>query len=100
MSNCNNKKLYNCTDCVDAWELSRTYTCNESPKPISNLYDVDVGDLVEINQNGERFWVKILEICSCHYIVEVVSDLVFQHPFSKGDKIRIEIYHIYNVKRS
>lgn len=90
---------YKCDDCVDAWELSRLYGCNESPNPVSNLSDVEVGDCVEVNQGKERFWIKVTDVCVCYIVGIVVSDLHFSHPFSKGDSLRVEIYNIYNVDK-
>lgn len=90
---------YKCDDCVDAWELSRLYGCNESPNPVTDLDQVEVGDCIEVNQNGERFWIQVTDVCICFVVGIVVSDLVFSHPFSKGDSIRVEIWHIYNVDK-
>ena len=93
------RKAYKCNDCTDAWELSRLYSCNESPNPVSDIdREVEVGDCVEANQGGERFWVQVTDTCTCYIIGVVVSDLVFPHPFVKGQKIRLEIFHIYNVE--
>ena len=88
---------YNCVDCVDAWSLSREYSCNESPNPIQNLSDVDIGYCIEFNQGHERIWGRVVEVCSCGYIVEILSNLKLLHPFSKGDRVRIELVHVYNV---
>ena len=88
---------YLCEDCVDAWALSFSYGCNESPNPIQSIHDAEVGYCVEFNQGGERIWGRVVEVCSCGYIVEVLTDLQFSHPFSKGDNVRIELIHVYNV---
>ena len=93
---CRDGDYYTCDDCVDAWKLSRLYGCNESPTPLHNLDNVEIGDLVEFNQGGERIWGRVLYNCGCTLIVEVVSDLVFLHPFSKGVKVLISLFHIYN----
>lgn len=90
---------YKCDDCVDAWKLSFSYGCYESPNPIQSIHDAEVGDCIEFNQGGERMWGVIIEVCSCGYIVEVLSDLALTHPFSKGDKVRIELIHVYNVDK-
>jgi len=95
-----NEYDYLCSDCVDAWDLSRHSICTTSPNPLQNLNDVKVGDLVEFNQGGERIWGVVVEICPCDLIVEVVSDLVLSHPFNKGDKIMITVQHIYNLVSS
>ena len=97
---CKNNYDYKCDDCTDAWELSRNYSCFESPNPVIDLdMEVDIGDCVEANQGGERFWVRVVEVCVCYIIGVVISDLVFNHPFNKGERIRLEIYHIYNVDK-
>lgn len=93
---CRDGDYYICNDCVDAWELSRLYGCNESPNPLQNLDDVEVGDLVEFNQGGERIWGRVLYNCGCTLIVQVVSALAFSHPFSYGDKVLISVSNIYN----
>jgi hypothetical protein len=95
-----NEYDYNCIDCVDAWDLEKYYSCNESPKPLNNLRYVDIGDLLEFNQNGERIWGRVVEICSCDVVVEVITDLVKDHPFLKGDLVVLNIIHIYNHKKS
>lgn len=96
MSYCNNKNVYH-VDMVDAWQLSREYSCNESPKCISNFSDVEVGDLVEVNDNIERFWVEIIELCNCFYIGRVRAPLYKTHTFNVGDLIHIDIQDIYNL---
>lgn len=88
---------YNCADCVDTWILSREYSCNESPNPIQDISDADVGYCVEFNQGAERIWGRVVEVCSCGYIVEVLSNLKLLHPFEKGDRVRIGLIHVYNV---
>jgi hypothetical protein len=91
---------YDCTKtCVDAWSLSREYNCYESPDPIENFDNVEIGDLLEFNQGGERIWGRVIEKCFCDVIVEVVSDLLLSHPFNKGDKILLGIINVYNWKR-
>lgn len=91
---------YECLDCVDAWDLSRMYGCNESPNPVLNLtMEVDVGDCVEVNQGDERFWIQVTDVCNCFIIGIVVSDLHFNHPFTTGDKIKITTQQIYNVDK-
>jgi len=35
----------------------------------------------------------------CFIIGIVIGPLVFPHPFVIGDKIRVEIYQIYNVDK-
>ena len=98
---CNCKKYdYDCITCTDAWELSRLYGCNESPNPVNELErEVEVGDCVEANQGGERFWIQVTAVCGCFVVGIVVSDLVFNHPFSKGDCVKITTQQIYNVDK-
>jgi hypothetical protein len=93
---------YSCEDeeCTNAWDLSRLYGCYESPKPVTNLErEVEVGDCIEVNQGGERFWIQVTDVCVCYVVGFIVSDLVLDHPFNKGDTIRVEIWHIYNVDK-
>ena len=97
---CKDKDYYKCDTCTDAWELSREYGCKESPNPVTDLdREVEIGDCVEVNEGGERFWIQVTDVCRCFIIGIVISDLVFPHPFTTGDKIRVEIYHIYNVDK-
>jgi len=42
--------------------------------------EIEIGNLVEANQNGERFWVRVTDKCVCYIIGIVVSELVFSHP--------------------
>jgi len=91
---------YDCKDCTDAWELSRLYGCRESPKPVFYLdMEVDVGDCVEANQGGERFWLEVTAVCGCYVVGILISDLHFDHPFQKGDCLKILTQQIYNVDR-
>jgi len=97
---CNKDYDYKCDDCVDAWALSRLYSCYEAAHPVADLeFEVEVGDCVEANQGRERFWVQVTDVCVCYIIGIVISDLHFNHPFTKGSRIRLEIFHIYNVDK-
>ena len=92
---------YDCTEtCVDAWELERLYSCYESPTPIESFKDVEIGDCLEFNHGGERIWGRVVEKCGCDVIVEVISDLALSHPFSKGDRILINITNVYNWRKN
>lgn len=98
---CKDKDYYKCDDCINAWELSREYSCNESPNPVIDLeLEVSVGDCIEANQGGERFWLQVTDVCVCFVIGTILGPLVFPHPFNIGDKMRIEIYQIYNVDKT
>ena len=95
--------LYRCPvedDCVDAWDLSFWYGCNESPNIVTNMCEVDIGDCVEFNQGSERIWGIVIDERSCSFIVRVISDLVHQHPFKKYDRVELELKNIYNVDSS
>jgi hypothetical protein len=92
-----NDYVYKCDDCVDAWSIGLDYFCHTAPNPIQNLSDAQVGYCVEFNQGEERIWGRIIEVCSCGYIVEILTDLKSSHPFTKGDRVRIELVHVYNV---
>jgi hypothetical protein len=97
---CKNKNYFKCTKCTNAWELSTLYGCNESPNPVTDLErEVNVGDCVEVNEGGERFWIQVTDVCVCFLIGVVLGPLRFSHGFSVGSRIRVEIYHIYNVDR-
>jgi hypothetical protein len=97
---CKDKDNYVCDTCVDAWELSKYYSCNESPNPVTNMeIEVEVGDCVEVNNNGDRFWIEVTDVCVCFIIGIILGPFHNSQPFSIGDKIRVEIYHIYNVDK-
>jgi len=88
-------------DCVDAWDLEKYYSCNESPTPVTNCELLQVDDSVEFNVEKERMWGKITEMCEncslcCDFVVEVTSDLLLEHPFAKGDLLLITMQCIYN----
>lgn len=97
---CSTKPDYWCTDleCTDACELSRHYSCNESPNPPGSMDEVPIGSCVEFNVDAERVWLKVLATCNCYLIGEVMPVLVFSHDFKVGDLVRLEICHIYNVE--
>ena len=90
---------YDCEDCVNAWELSREYSCNESPKCVNSVNEIKVGEYVEANQGGERFWVVVTDICDCYIIGVVITNLKLSHPFTVGEKIKIGLQQIYNVRK-
>lgn len=97
--NCKNYD-YDCKDCTDAWELYKLYGCNESPNPVRELdREVEVGDCVEANQGGERFWIEVTAVCGCFVVGIIRSDFKFVHPFNKGDCIKITTQQIYNVDK-
>ena len=88
---------YDCTEtCVVAWGMKVFYSCQESPNAIENFNDVSIGDLLEFNHGGERIWGRVTDICGCDAIVEVITDLVHPHPFSKGDRILLNVTNVYN----
>jgi hypothetical protein len=97
---CKDKDYYKCDTCVDAWELSKHYSCNESPNPVTDMdREVEVGDCVEVNNNGDRFWIEVTDVCVCFIIGIILGPFHNDQPFSIGDKIRVEIYQIYNVDK-
>lgn len=97
---CKDKDYFKCDECTNAWELSKLYGCNESPNPVTDLErEVEIGDCVEVNHNGDRFWIQVTDVCVCFIIGIVLGPLHFDHDFGVGDKIRVEIYQIYNVDK-
>ena len=91
---------YDCKDCTDAWELSRMYGCKESPNPVLDLErEVEEGDCIEVNQGGERFWLRVTDVCNCFVVGVVVSNLHFGHPFTTGDRLKVTTQQIYNVDK-
>ena len=87
--------------CVDAWDLEKYYSCNESPTPVTDCAMLNVGDSVEFNVEKERMWGIITDMCEgcslcCDFVVEVTSDLLLEHPFTTGDKLLLSIQCIYN----
>lgn len=98
---CKDKDHYTCDTCVDAWELSKHYGCNESPNPVTDMdREVEVGDCVEVNNNGDRFWIQVTDSCVCFLIGIILGPFHNTQPFSIGDKIRVEISQIYNVSKN
>jgi hypothetical protein len=92
--------LYECDDCIDAWELSKWYSCNNAAHPVHLLSEVEIGDCVEFNQGGERMWGMVMDMYNCNKIIVVVlTDLQLSHPFSQWDRVIIEIKHIYNLDK-
>jgi hypothetical protein len=89
--------IYSCSDCVDAWELEKYYSCNEAPNVVTDMSQVEIGDCVEFNQGRERIWGIIIDELSCSIVVRVLSDLALDHPFEKYDRVKLELKHIYNV---
>ena len=98
MTTCQDDVDYDCKDCTDAWDLYRNCQAADV-HPTSSGDEVSVGNCIEANQGGERFWVKVLASCNCFIIGRVLPPLVFSHPFNVGDTIKILIQQIYNVER-
>jgi hypothetical protein len=90
---------YDCEDCVNAWDLSREYSCKESPKCVNSVNEINVGEYVEANQGAERFWVVVTDVCGCYIIGVVITDLKLSHPFTVGEKVKIGLQQIYNVRK-
>ena len=100
---CDGTHVYNCIDCVDAWDLEKYYSGPEAPTPITSFDNVEVGDFVEFNHGAERLWGEIVELCycpaDCDLLVEVTTPPIKPHPFIQGDVIKINIIHIYNHRK-
>ena len=60
---------------------------------------VEVGDYLEVNHIGERFWTMVVDIDRCDFIARVEDDLEFIHPFIKGDLIKFNKYNVYTVRK-
>jgi len=87
--------------CVDAWDLEKYYSCNESPTPVTDCDLLQVGDSVEISIAGERIWSEIVEKCDgcslcCDFVGKITSELILEHQFSTGDLLLIALECIYN----
>jgi len=97
-----NKGIWRCDDWVDAWDLSKFYGCTESPNIVIDFDNIDCDGgttLAEVNRNGERFWTRVIDCPRCEVIVAIViCDLVFDHPFSKGDRVQYELRNVYNIR--
>jgi hypothetical protein len=62
--------------------------------------ELEVGDCVEVNHNGERFWTKFVEFCGpCDIVATVLSALVFDHPFTTGDNIKFAKWNVYSIDK-
>ena len=98
--------IWFCDDMTDAWELKNTLdvSCTTSFTTIEGIKDVDCNNQtteVEVNQGGERFWLLVLDCPECTYMLgRIVSDLLLEHDYVKGDIIRAEVKNIYNVRRT
>jgi len=95
------KGIWSCDDWVDAWDLSKFYSCNESPNIVVDFNAIDCDNETteaEVNRNGERFWTRIIDCPRCEIILAIVIDDVLKQPFSKGDTIQYELRNIYNIR--
>ena len=107
LSSSSSGAIYSCEDnedCGDAWYWDAHYGCDNSPNIVTNMCEVDIGDCVEFNHGnnltgGERIWGIVIDQRSCSFIVRVITDLKFVHPFEKYDRVEIELKHIYNVDK-
>jgi len=99
---CDDTNAYVCTDCEDAWQTYRdskaAYGCSQEAYAIGSINDVKVGDCIQVRENGERIWLKVTAVCTCYYLGRVIVPLLKSHPFKKGDILRVEIQHVFNVE--
>lgn len=97
MSLCHDLKIYD--GFMDVREFDKDIQCFDPPGNEA-IDELEVGDCVEVNHNGERFWIKIVEFCGiCDIIGNVLSDLIFDHPFKKGDNIKFAKWNIYSIDK-
>ena len=66
---------------------------------LQQLSGLKKGDLVKINHNSERFWVKIMSInFEKNKIVGIVdNDLIEKHPFKLKSKVTFGFHNIYSI---
>ena len=86
-------------DFIDVRDFDKDVFDFNAPTQVM-LDDLEVGDCVEVNHNGERFWNEIEKFCgSCDLVAKVYQDLVFDHPFAKGSLIKFSRWNIYTIKK-
>ena len=99
---CDDTGAYVCNECEDAWQIYRdskaSYGCSKEAFPIGNINDVKVGDCIQVRIGEERIWIKVTTVCDCYYLGIVMFKLETTHPFKKGDLLRVEIQHVFNIE--
>ena len=97
MSLCNDLEIYD--GYIDVRDFDKDVQCFNPPGNEA-LNELVVGDCVEVNHNGERFWTKIVELCPpCDIVAQVLSTLVFNHPFTTGDNIKFARWNVYTIDK-
>jgi len=97
MSLCDDLKIYD--GYIDVRDFDYLVQCFDPPGNEA-LDELKVGDCVEVNHNGERFWTKVVEICKvCDIVGVVLSNLVFDHPFTTGDNIKFARWNVYSIDK-
>ena len=99
---CDDTGAYVCNECEDAWETYRdskaSYGCSQEAYAIYSVNYVTVGDCIQVRIDEERIWLKVTAVCECYYLGVVMYKLENPHPFKKGDLLRVEIQHVFNVE--
>lgn len=95
MSLCNDLDIFD--GFIDVRDFDKDVQCFDPPGTEA-LDELKVGDCVEVNHNGERFWTRVVELCGiCDIVARVLSTLVFSHPFATGDIIKFAKWNVYAI---
>jgi len=82
---------------ANAIETAEKYQLRKNPPNYQQISELSTDDYVKLKSNSEYFWAKVDSVDKpCIAIVE--SDLVFEQPFKKGDKIEFRGENIFDIR--
>lgn len=92
--------IYICDGFEDVSTFDLLYMSKDFQAPTDHEVSlVEIGDYIEVNNDGERFWTKVINKYSCYFVATIQDDLKMPHPFSKGDNIKFHKFNIYNIRK-
>ena len=93
--------IYICDGYEDVSSFDLLYMSKDFQAPTAHEVSlVKIGDYIEVNNGGERFWTKVIykEFSCCYFVATIQDDLKMPHPFSKGDNIKFHKFNIYSIR--
>ena len=97
MNLCAKLKIYD--GFIDIRDFDKDVACFDAPGE-GAIMELQPGDCLEVNHDGERFWTTFIEFCKpCDIITKVLSQLVFNHPFQTRDNIKFAKWNIYSIDK-
>lgn len=97
---CDSQPIINVNNLGNAIEMDEHYPNLEIPN-YQQISAIETDDWVELTCEGDRFWVTVdivnIDENDCEFVGYIQTELVFPHPFKKGDCILFEGNNVLNI---